>query len=36
MSFDLIVRNATLPDGRSGLDIAVAAAASPPWARHRG
>src|SRR5919198_6618084 len=24
MTFDLIVRNATLPDGRSGLDIAVA------------
>jgi cytosine deaminase len=24
MSFDLIVRNATLPDGRGGLDIAVA------------
>src|SRR5215203_6288245 len=23
MSFDLIVRNATLPDGRAGLDIAV-------------
>src|SRR5580765_2330473 len=23
MSFDLIVRNATLPDGRSGLDIAI-------------
>src|SRR5436305_12438627 len=23
MSFDLIVRNSTLPDGRSGLDIAV-------------
>jgi len=23
MSFDLIVRNATLPDGRGGLDIAV-------------
>src|SRR5215208_3752660 len=23
MSFDLIVRNATLPDGRTGLDIAV-------------
>src|SRR5260221_753622 len=26
MSFDLIVRNATLPDGRTGVDIAVAAA----------
>src|SRR5712671_668293 len=25
MSFDLIVRNATLPDGRTGVDIAVAA-----------
>ena len=25
MSFDLVVRNATLPDGRGGLDIAVAA-----------
>src|SRR5258707_3661809 len=24
MSFDLIIRNATLPDGRGGLDIAVA------------
>src|SRR4029450_12779081 len=24
MSFDLIVSNATLPDGRTGLDIAVA------------
>ena len=24
MSFDLIVRNATLPDGRTGHDIAVA------------
>jgi len=24
MTFDLIVRNATLPDGRSGLDIAIA------------
>ena len=23
MSFDLIVRNATLPDGRTGLDIAI-------------
>src|SRR3954465_14997911 len=23
--FDLIIRNATLPDGRSGLDIAIAA-----------
>lgn len=23
MSFDLIVRNATLPDGRGGLDIVV-------------
>src|ERR1043166_4405353 len=23
MAFDLIVRNATLPDGRSGLDIAI-------------
>src|SRR6476469_8461054 len=23
MSFDLIVRNATLPDGRSGLDVAI-------------
>ena len=23
MSFDLIVRNATLPDGRDGLDIAI-------------
>src|SRR5438309_11950629 len=23
MDFDLIVRNATLPDGRSGLDIAI-------------
>jgi cytosine deaminase len=25
MSFDLIVRNATLPDGRSGLDIGISA-----------
>jgi cytosine/adenosine deaminase-related metal-dependent hydrolase len=25
MSFDLIVRNATLPDGRSGVDIGVSA-----------
>jgi len=25
MAFDLIVRNATLPDGRKGLDVAVAA-----------
>jgi cytosine deaminase len=24
MSFDLIIRNATLPDGRTGLDIAIA------------
>lgn len=23
MTFDLLVRNATLPDGRTGLDIAV-------------
>src|SRR6185436_18709753 len=23
MTFDLIIRNATLPDGRSGLDIAI-------------
>ena len=25
MSFDLVIRNATLPDGRRGIDIAVAA-----------
>ncbi len=25
MSFDLIIRNATLPDGRTGIDLAVAA-----------
>jgi cytosine/creatinine deaminase len=24
MSFDLIIRNATLPDGRTGFDIAIA------------
>ena len=25
MAFDLIVRNATLPDGRDGQDVAIAA-----------
>ncbi len=25
MDFDLIIRNATLPDGRTGQDVAVAA-----------
>ena len=34
MSFDLIVRNATLPDGRTGIDIGVRAGASPPSSRH--
>jgi cytosine deaminase len=24
MSFDLLIRNATLPDGRTGIDIACA------------
>ena len=35
MSFDLIVRNATLPDGRAGLDIGDARAGGSPRSSRR-